>query len=88
VYRRRAISLLLAGAGQCEGYGFQVEGVCAIQRASMTVAEIPITFIERRAGASKLSKRTTVEAVRRVLALSLWDEVPPTLAREQAAPVP
>jgi dolichol-phosphate mannosyltransferase len=88
VYRQRAIRLLLAGAGQCEGYGFQVEGVCAIQRASMTVAEVPITFTERRAGASKLSRKTTVEAVRRVLALSLWDEVPPTLSREQAAPIP
>lgn len=49
-----ARSGILTGVGSA-GYGFQVEMTRAARRAGGRIVEVPITFMERRAGASKLS---------------------------------
>jgi hypothetical protein len=49
-----------------EGYAFQIEMVQRVGMAGGRVREIPITFVERRTGKSKLSRRIVFEAVRRV----------------------
>lgn len=51
-----------------EGYSFQLETVLAAHRAGFAITEVPITFVERTAGASKISRRIVVEAMARVLA--------------------
>lgn len=48
------------------GYGFQVEMTWAALRAGATVVEVPITFLERRAGVSKLSADIFWEELRLV----------------------
>ena len=52
-----------------EGYSFQLETVLQTWLAGFQVAEVPITFVERVAGASKISRAIVVEAMLRVL---LW----------------
>lgn len=52
----------LAGV-EAAGYGFQVDLVWRALRAGFTVAEVPITFIERELGDSKMSGAIVVEAM-------------------------
>lgn len=49
------------------GYGFQVETAWLIERAGQPVAEVPITFVERTAGASKMSSGIVIEALWNVI---------------------
>ena len=53
------------------GYAFQVELTYRALLAGVPVTEVPITFTERRAGASKLSGAIALEAAWRVPALRL-----------------
>jgi dolichol-phosphate mannosyltransferase len=53
------------------GYAFQVELTYRALLAGVPVSEVPITFTERRAGASKLSGAIALEAAWRVPALRL-----------------
>jgi dolichol-phosphate mannosyltransferase len=49
-----------------DGYAFQIEMVFRLLRARLRVKEVPITFVERRGGRSKLSRRIVLEALWRV----------------------
>ena len=48
------------------GYGFQIEGTYRALRAGFRVAEIPIVFVDRRVGESKMSGAIVLEAMRQV----------------------
>ena len=48
------------------GYGFQIEGTYRALRAGFRVVELPITFVDRRVGESKMSGGIVVEAMRQV----------------------
>lgn len=48
-----------------EGYGFQIEMTRRVFRSGGRIVEVPITFVERVAGHSKMSRRIVLEA--------LWD---------------
>lgn len=54
-----------------DGYSFQLETVLAAWRAGFEVDEVPITFVERRAGTSKISRSIVFEAMWRVLVWGL-----------------
>lgn len=56
----RAIEL---GALRSEGYSFQLETALQAWRAGFRIGEVPITFVERRAGASKISRAIVFEAM-------------------------
>ena len=56
------------------GYVFQIEMTYRASRAGARVAEVPITFQDRRVGKSKMSRRIIVEALLVVLRLR-WDEL-------------
>lgn len=43
------------------GYAFQEELLYKTQKADFTITEIPVTFIDRREGKSKLSKKDIIE---------------------------
>ena len=45
------------------GYGFQIEMAYRAVQAGARVTEIPIRFVERKEGTSKMSLRITVEAI-------------------------
>jgi len=46
-----------------EGYAFQVEMTWQARRAGARIVEVPITFVERREGRSKLSWRVIAESI-------------------------
>lgn len=59
---RALIEIILGSTIETKGYGFQIEIVRVALSHQLKVAEVPITFVERVAGASKMSKRIVIEA--------------------------
>ena len=62
-YTSRALVRLLEDRVAAEGYAFLVESSYRAHRAGLRVAEVPITFTDRRVGQSKMSRRVIVESV-------------------------
>lgn len=58
------------------GYGFQVESAWMLERAGCPIAQIPITFVERAGGQSKMSVGIVVEALTSVLAWGVRIRLP------------
>jgi glycosyltransferase involved in cell wall biosynthesis len=81
-FRRAVVESLDLAEVHSEGYCFQVDMALRAWRAGFRVVEIPITFVERRAGASKISRGIVAEAVLRT---ALWGATGP---RRAAAPHP
>jgi len=67
VWRRETLAALDLDRIAADGYGFQIETTTRALRAGARVVEVPITFRERVAGRSKLSRRIVGEA-----ALLVW----------------
>jgi dolichol-phosphate mannosyltransferase len=51
-------------AVQCRGFGFQIETTYRAVRRGFRVTEVPIRFVDRTVGTSKMSWRIAVEALR------------------------
>ena len=66
VYRRELLEAIGLERVRSEGYGFQVEMALLAWRGGFRVVEIPIRFVERREGASKISRGIVLEALWRV----------------------
>jgi dolichol-phosphate mannosyltransferase len=62
-WTRTALEQLALDRIRSDGYAFQVELTWEAQRAGFRIVEVPITFVERTAGASKLSTRVLVESM-------------------------
>jgi dolichol-phosphate mannosyltransferase len=56
-----------------QGYCFQIEMLWRANRAGLRIAEVPITFTERRWGVSKMRGMIVVEAMARVTAWGIRD---------------
>ena len=67
-YRALVLRDLLAARIRSNGYCFQIETAWFAEGTGRRVEELPITFVERREGASKMSRAIVVEAVWRVAA--------------------
>jgi dolichol-phosphate mannosyltransferase len=48
---------------RADGYGFQIEMAYQVHRLGARVAEVPIAFVDRTRGRSKMSSRIVVEAL-------------------------
>jgi dolichol-phosphate mannosyltransferase len=68
-WRAPLLSKLDAASTASDGYAFQIEMTMRAQAAGARIIEIPITFRERVAGASKMSSRIALEALRGVPAM-------------------
>lgn len=68
-YRASTLRRIGIGDIHSQGYCFQVDLVLRTLRAGLTVTEVPITFVERLHGASKMSRSIILEAFWRV---ALW----------------
>ncbi|HZU12969.1 MAG TPA: polyprenol monophosphomannose synthase [Chloroflexota bacterium] len=66
-YRRTTLEQLHFEDLQLRGYGFQVEIVFQVERRGLRVKEIPIIFVERASGTSKMSKAIVLEAILHIL---------------------
>lgn len=67
VWRRDALAAIELDRIRADGYGFQIEMTFRALERGARVGEVPIIFVDRVAGASKLSRRIVVEA-----ALVVW----------------
>lgn len=69
VYKGRTLGKLNLDSIRSNGYCFQIEMIRAFSSVGAIIKEVPITFIEREQGESKMSKGIVFEAFWRV---SLW----------------
>jgi dolichol-phosphate mannosyltransferase len=63
VYRRVTLAALDLERIRSDGYVFQIETTFRSIKLGFRVVEVPITFVDRVAGASKLSRRIVAEAI-------------------------
>jgi dolichol-phosphate mannosyltransferase len=70
-YRRRVLETIDLDAIESRGYAFQIEGTYRTVRKGFRVVEVPITFVDREVGGSKMSKAIVLEAIWKVPALRL-----------------
>jgi dolichol-phosphate mannosyltransferase len=66
-FRRDALVTIGALDSVSDGYCFQVENTWQAARSGLRIAEVPITFVDRTQGESKMSAAIALEAMRRVL---------------------
>ncbi len=66
VYRTSALRRMGLSDVASQGYCFQVDLTWRASRRGLTVVEVPITFIEREVGDSKMSRAIMTESLRRI----------------------
>jgi dolichol-phosphate mannosyltransferase len=66
IYKTSAFRKLDLSSIKSEGYCFQIEMTREINRVGGLVSEVPITFVERKYGKSKMSGKIVIEAMLRV----------------------
>ncbi len=62
-FRREVLAAIDLDAVRSNGYSFQIEMTYRAVRKGFSVAEVPIIFIDRRAGQSKMSSKIFAEAM-------------------------
>jgi len=72
-FRRRALESVRLDRVKSDGYAFQIEMSYKCWRRGMRLREIPILFVDRRAGESKMNRRIIWEAAGMVWRLRLTD---------------
>jgi dolichol-phosphate mannosyltransferase len=72
-FRRRALEGIHLDRVKTEGYGFQIEMSFRCWKRGFRIKEIPIVFVDRRAGVSKMNKKIVYEAAWMVWKLRLLD---------------
>jgi len=70
-YRRAVLETLDLDAIASQGYVFQIESTYRTLRAGFRVVEVPITFVDREHGGSKMSRSIVLEAIWKVPMLRL-----------------
>lgn len=66
-YKRKVLETINLDAIRFIGYAFQIEMKYRAWKAGFSIKEIPITFVDRKEGASKMSKGIIKEAI-----LGVW----------------
>jgi dolichol-phosphate mannosyltransferase len=62
-FSRRALKIIVRDPVNAEGYAFLVETLYRVDEAGLTIVEVPITFVDRREGKSKISRKVILESV-------------------------
>jgi dolichol-phosphate mannosyltransferase len=70
-YRRAVVEALPLDEIHSKGYAFQIETTYRTIRKGFSVREVPIVFVDRVQGGSKMSRSIVAEAVWKVPALRL-----------------
>jgi glycosyltransferase involved in cell wall biosynthesis len=68
IYRTSKLIQIDLESVKSEGYCFQIEMTKRMSQINGDILEVPITFIERKYGVSKMSKKIVFEAIYRVTA--------------------
>lgn len=72
-FRREVLEAIDLDAVESEGYAFQIEMSFRAWKKGFRIGEIPIVFVDRTLGESKMSKRIVREAVWKVWKLRFLD---------------
>jgi dolichol-phosphate mannosyltransferase len=72
-FRRQVLEKVRLDRVRSEGYAFQIEMSFRAWRQGFRIGEIPIVFVDRNLGESKMSKRIVREAIWRVWQLRFQD---------------
>ncbi len=72
-FRRRALEGIRLDRVQSDGYAFQIEVSFKVWKRGFRIREIPILFVDRRAGVSKMNRRIIWEAAGLVWRLRFFD---------------
>jgi dolichol-phosphate mannosyltransferase len=72
-FHRKVLESIDLPTVECSGYAFQIELTFRAIRRGFRVVEIPIVFVDRRVGQSKMSKRIVLEALRKVWSIRRAD---------------
>jgi dolichol-phosphate mannosyltransferase len=67
-FRAEALRRIRLEDVHTRGYGFQVDMLWHAREAGLTIVEVPVTFVERVRGRSKMSAGIVIEAMLRVTA--------------------
>jgi dolichol-phosphate mannosyltransferase len=70
-FRRRALAAVNLDKVRSDGYSFQIEMSYKVWKRGLKIREIPIMFVDRRAGVSKMNRRIVWEALWMVWQLRL-----------------
>jgi dolichol-phosphate mannosyltransferase len=70
-FRRKVLESIDLDRIESEGYSFQIEVNLRVWKRGFSIGEIPIVFVDRTTGESKMSKRIIREAIWRVWKLRL-----------------
>ena len=65
-YRPGVLAVIAPDGTEASGYSFQIETTLRASEAGLRIAEVPITFVERQEGASRMTASIAVEALWRV----------------------
>ena len=71
LFRRTTLEAIDLGSVESAGYIFQTDLAFRTVRAGLTVVEVPIEFVERVRGESKMSRDVATESLRRITAWGL-----------------
>ncbi|HMC43011.1 MAG TPA: polyprenol monophosphomannose synthase [Acidimicrobiales bacterium] len=74
-YRAEVLEAVGIDSVRAEGYGFQIEMTYRVVRAGYRVVEVPITFVDRTLGNSKMSSHVITEALVLVTGWGLRDRL-------------
>ena len=74
-FRTEAVLALDLSTVRSEGYGFQIEMTRRLVRSGRRVNEVPISFVERAGGDSKMSSRIIFEALINVTVWGFQDSL-------------
>ncbi|HVU71576.1 MAG TPA: polyprenol monophosphomannose synthase [Mycobacteriales bacterium] len=83
-YRRRVLETIDRSAVDSQGYCFQVDLAWRTWQAGFRVVEVPITFVERALGTSKMSQKIVTEALWQVTRWGVTRRGAAKRARERA----
>jgi dolichol-phosphate mannosyltransferase len=72
-WRREALAAIDLPSVRSNGYAFQIEMTYRLWRKGMRIREVPIIFMDRTMGDSKMSKRISIEALWIVWWLKMQD---------------
>ena len=87
-YRASTVAGLDLQSVRADGYGFQIEMAYRVEQRGGTIVELPIEFVDRERGASKMSSRIIVEALLLVTWWGVRDRPRRLLRRTRRAQTP
>ena len=74
-YRATMLQLIDLDSVRADGYGFQIEMAWRVTQKRGRIVEVPIAFVDRELGTSKMSKNIVFEALRLVTVWGVRDRL-------------